>query len=155
MNAAFEDALVFDELFTQYNGDETRVLPEFNLIRVPTGHAIVELSQENYLEMRSKTANPVFVVKKRIEKVLHWLAPSYWVPQYTMVAFTRTPYHIAMQKGRRQDQILNAALLTAAVGVVGAALTALTYLPAVQQQVKQRQQRHQTRFPTARNYYTA
>lgn len=154
MNAAFEDALVFDELYSQYNGDESIVLPKFNEVRVPTGHAIADLSQENYVEMRSKTASPVFVAKKKIEKVLNYLAPNWWIPQYTMVAFTRTPYHIAHEKGKRQDQILNAALLTAAVGVVGTAVAAATmYLPALQRNQQQQQQR--PRFPPARSYYKA
>lgn len=133
MNAAFEDALLLDEIYTQYNGQSTHTLNEFNKQRVDAGHALAELSLENYVEMRSKTASPLFVLKKRIESILHYIMPSIWVPQYTMVAFTRTPYDIALKKARKQDKILNIALATSAVSLVVTATTlAIKYIPQIQ-----------------------
>jgi kynurenine 3-monooxygenase len=159
MNAGFEDALVFDELFTEYQGDDRKVLSTFNEIRVPTGHAIAELSLENYIEMRSKTASPLFVTKKKIEKFLNWVAPTWWVPQYTMVAFTRTPYHIAQKKGKRQDQILNIALATTALTAAVAAVIGITatLLSSSSGQKTSDHQHHggsRLRFPAAKSYYS-
>ena len=104
MNAAFEDCLILDELMERYNNDPTQVLPAFSRERVAGGQALVDLSMENYVEMRHHTASTVFLVRKRIEAALHWIFPKAWIPQYTMVAFTRIPYDEAVRRARRQDR---------------------------------------------------
>jgi kynurenine 3-monooxygenase len=55
-------------------------------------------------EMRALTASKVWLAKKRLEGVLHAIAPSVWVPEYTLVAFTRTPYHEARKRAAKQDK---------------------------------------------------
>ena len=58
--------------------------------------------------------------RKRVDELLHWLAPTRWVPRYTMVAFTRTPYSEALARSRRQDWWLSVAEGVAAAAVLGA-----------------------------------
>ncbi len=51
---------------------------------------------------------------------MHALFPSAWIPQYSMVAFSRIPYHEVIKRAEKQDRILDAALggiLAAAVGL--------------------------------------
>jgi len=119
MNAAFEDCLTFDELWEKYRGDRTRVLEDFTKLRQPAGHALAQLSSDHYAELESKTASRLFLLRRKVERFLHWLAPSVWVPEYTLVTFTRTPYHEALQRARKQDKILDIA-----VGVLGFATIA-------------------------------
>ena len=93
MNAAFEDVLSFFEMHDEMNGDLSKIVPAYAAKRQPAGEAIAQLSMQNYVEMRHHTADPMFRYKKKVEGVLNWLFPNWWVPLYKMVAFTRIPYH--------------------------------------------------------------
>jgi len=42
---------------------------EFNRVRQPIGDGLADLSLENYVEMRSKTAKPWWVAKRKLELV--------------------------------------------------------------------------------------
>ena len=99
-------------------------VPRFARSRQPAGEALCDLSMGNYDEMRDKTASRWFLMRKRLEGVLHWLAPGAWLPQYGMVAFTRIPYHEVVERARRQDELLDAALVAGAALLAGGALLA-------------------------------
>ena len=103
MNCGFEDALVLKEILVETNNDLSKAVPLFAARRRPDADAIGVLSLENYAEMRSHTAKRSYVVKKKVESLLHWLAPSHWTPRYSMVAFSRTPYSEALAKSQRQE----------------------------------------------------
>jgi len=123
MNAAFEDCLILAEIMREagIQMDIQKALPEFSRRRVAAGQALAELSYENYIEMRHHTASRFFLLRKRLEAVIHKVCPS-WIPQYTMVAFTRIPYDEAIRRAQRQDRILKAATIIAAgVGTMAAA----------------------------------
>lgn len=78
---------------------------------------------------RDKTASQWFLARKRVEGWLHVLFPKTWIPQYSMVAFTRIPYHEVIKRAEKQDRVLDFALsgiIAAAVG--GAALATHKYL---------------------------
>lgn len=87
-NAAFEDCLFFVECLDACAGDLSAAVRKYAKERKPAGDALAKLSLDNYVEMRAKTASAAFLLRKRFEAGLHWLAPSSWIPQYTMVAFT-------------------------------------------------------------------
>lgn len=120
-NAAFEDCLYFTECLDAANGDLSVAVPRFAETRKPETDALAELSLNNYVEMRHKTASPLFLLRKRIEGVLEALLPSTWVPQYSMVAFTRIPYDQALSRAARQDAIVTG-LAWGAAAVVGGGL---------------------------------
>jgi kynurenine 3-monooxygenase len=106
MNASFEDVVVFDGLIDAYDGDWSRILPEYQAIRKKDTDAIADLAVENEFEMRDATANPVFQRKRAIELQLEQKYPEYF-SKYSMVTFREDlPYHVAMEKGRRQDALL-------------------------------------------------
>jgi len=125
MNCAFEDCLVFDEIYESLEGDPTKVLPEFNRIRQPIGDAIADLSLQNYDEMASKTASVWFLAKRRLELMLYRLFPHSWIPLYNMVTFTRIPYHEAIVRARRQDRILAFSIGALSIGAAAVAVRAL------------------------------
>lgn len=126
MNAGLEDTLVFAETLDKNDGDFTKAVPEYAAVRRPAGDGITDLSYGNYMEMRSHVASPMFRLQKQVEAVLHRLFPSLWMPLYSMVAFTRIPYHEALALGKRQDAIIKRFtwLLLTAVGVGGAVFAA-------------------------------
>ena len=69
MNAAFEDGLLLSEILDEFGMDSARALPEFSRRRVRSGQALVDLSFENYTEMRHNTNSSLFLLSKKIEAV--------------------------------------------------------------------------------------
>nr|KAF6276407.1 kynurenine 3-monooxygenase [Pipistrellus kuhlii] len=94
MNAGFEDCLVFDELMEKFNNDLSVCLPEFSRFRIPDDHAVSDLSMYNYVE-------------KNVERLLHAIMPSTFIPLYTMVTFSRIRYHEAVLRWRWQKKVIN------------------------------------------------
>lgn len=47
-----------------------------------------------------------FIWRKKIDNILYKLIPRWWIPLYTMVTFSRIPYHQCMALRKRQDRIL-------------------------------------------------
>uniref|UniRef100_A0A8D3C392 Kynurenine 3-monooxygenase n=1 Tax=Scophthalmus maximus TaxID=52904 RepID=A0A8D3C392_SCOMX len=107
MNAGFEDCIVFDEILDQFNDDFSVVLPEYTRVRVPDDHAIADLAMYNYVEMRAHVNSKWFLFRKHVDNFLHFLMPKTLVPLYTMVTFTRTRYHQALERWKWQDKVRN------------------------------------------------
>lgn len=128
-NAGFEDCLVFCECLEavtaaasaeQAKGKEsllTAALSKYAALRKPEGDAIARLSLDNYVEMRHKTASPLFLLRKQFENLLHAVMPETWIPLYSMVAFTRIPYSQVIQRAERQERILDWTFGAAAAGL--------------------------------------
>uniref|UniRef100_A0A8C0XQI8 Kynurenine 3-monooxygenase n=1 Tax=Castor canadensis TaxID=51338 RepID=A0A8C0XQI8_CASCN len=110
MNAGFEDCLVFDELMDKFNNDFSLCLPEFSRFRIPDSHAISDLSLYNYIEMRSHVNSWQFLLQTSIERFLHALMPSTFIPLYTMVTFSRIRYHEAVLRWHWQNKVINRGL---------------------------------------------
>lgn len=110
MNAGFEDCLVFDELMDKFNNDLSVCLPEFSRFRIPDDHAISDLSMYNYIEMRAHVNSRWFLFQRLLDKFLHALMPSTFIPLYTMVAFTRIRYHEAVLRWHWQKKVINRGL---------------------------------------------
>ena len=126
MNAAFEDCVVLDECLAEVPGDRGRAFAEYFRRRKENADALADLAVENFIEMRDKTASPIFRAKKRLDHTLEALLPGAYLPLYTMVSFTRIPYAEAARRARRQDVIVYAslALLLAALLVGFVAIVA-------------------------------
>ena len=56
--------------------------------------------------MRDKTADPKFLLQKKIEQKFSKLYPKKWVPLYSMVSFTNIPYSDAWQIGMKQEKLM-------------------------------------------------
>ena len=137
MNSGFEDAVILDELFDKYLKNEgskktmdliEKVFNEFSELRQPSCEALSLLSLQNYVEMRSLTGKKWFLYKKKLEGMLNYIAPSIWRPIYSMVSFSRTPYHEALERADKQDRYLGIGLgLLTSVTAVGGYLLANKY----------------------------
>ena len=112
MNAGFEDCLIFSELLAENNNDLAKTASEYSEMHWRDCHAIADLSMDNYVELRSHVSSPMFALRKRIERSLHHHFPQLYTPLYSMVAFSRTPYHKAVAKDRLQRNAVRALLFT-------------------------------------------
>ena len=111
MNAGFEDCRVLMEILDDTDDDWSLAMPAFESARKKNADAIAVLALENFVEMRDKVADPVFLAKKKIERRLATLVPDLVTPLYTMVTFSpHIPYAEALRRGRAQERVLDAAV---------------------------------------------
>ena len=108
MNAGFEDITVLNEIIeSQGEDDWQRIFETYQETRKPDADAIAELSYRNFMEMSDKTADPDFLLRKKIEKHFYNKYPKYWTPLYTRVTFSHRPYAEALEAGEKQAAIMD------------------------------------------------
>lgn len=112
MNCGFEDCTVFDRMYNELNGDWSQLMPAFSEERVPDGNAILDLALMNYKEMRDLTADPAFLLRKKIEAKFTNLHPDKWMPLYSQVTFSDTRYSVALANDKRQQLIMDEIMAT-------------------------------------------
>ena len=106
MNCCFEDCFVFDELLQSHDGNWSDLMRKYENSRKPNADAIAELALRNFIEMRDKVSDPTFLLQKKIEARFTELHPGKWMPLYSMVTFSHTPYSEALKIGDRQEAIM-------------------------------------------------
>lgn len=107
MNCGFEDCRVLDELIDKHTENWEDILSEYQLLRKPDGDAIADLAIANFTEMREKTADPKFLLQKKIEARLHEKYPDKWIPAYSQVTFSpHIRYSDALKRGQMQEAIM-------------------------------------------------
>ena len=106
MNASLEDCRMLDELLDKYNDDLADCFMQYSKSRKPQGDGLQNLSLHNFIVMRDKTADPIFLLQKKIEQKFANLYPDKWIPLYSMVSFTNIPYSNAWKIGLKQEKIM-------------------------------------------------
>lgn len=107
MNCGFEDCRILDELIEKYKEDWSGILREYQALRKPDADAIADLAIGNFTEMRERTADPKFLLQKKIEARLHEKYPGKWIPAYSQVTFSpQIRYSEALKKGQLQESIM-------------------------------------------------
>ena len=112
MNCCFEDCFVFDELLQSHDGNWSELMRKYENSRKPNADAIAELALRNFIEMRDKVSDPTFLIQKKIEARFTELHPGKWMPLYSMVTFSHTPYSEALKIGDRQEAIMQHVMQT-------------------------------------------
>jgi kynurenine 3-monooxygenase len=112
MNCCFEDCFVFDELLQSHDGNWSDLMRKYENSRKPNADAIAELALRNFIEMRDKVSDPTFLLQKKIEARFTELHPGKWMPLYSMVTFSHTPYSEALKIGDRQEAIMQHVMQT-------------------------------------------
>ena len=56
--------------------------------------------------MRDLTANEKWLLQKKIERKITTKHPDKWLPLYSQVTFSHTPYDEALRNGELQDSIM-------------------------------------------------
>lgn len=105
MNCGFEDCTVLNELMNEYADDWNKILPAFEQSRKPNADAIAELALNNFIEMRDLVADPHFLHKKKIERLIAAAFPDRFISPYQMVSFSNIPYAEALQKGKAINEV--------------------------------------------------
>lgn len=107
MNAGFEDCSVLNEFMEKYDEEWKMILQEFQNLRKPDADAIADLAVNNFTEMRSRTADPKFLLQKKIEAKLHEHYPDKWIPAYSQVTFSpHIRYSEALRNSQKQEAIM-------------------------------------------------
>ncbi|MEE2953824.1 MAG: NAD(P)/FAD-dependent oxidoreductase [Bacteroidota bacterium] len=106
MNCGFEDCRILDKLLDKYSSNIKKAFKEYSLIRKPNGDGLQSLSMHNFVVMRDKTADPLFLLQKKIEQKFAQKYPEKWTPLYSMVSFTNIPYSEAWEIGMRQENLM-------------------------------------------------
>ncbi len=105
MNCGFEDCRILDEMLNKFENLHL-CFDNFSKSRKPNGDGVQELSMHNFKVMRDKTADPKFLLQKKIEKKFSNLYPNKWNPLYSMVSFTNIEYSKAWNIGMKQEKIM-------------------------------------------------
>jgi len=71
------------------------------------------------IQMRDLVNKKSFLVRKKLDNFLHWLLPTWWVPLYTSVTFSRMRYHKCVSNRAWQDSALGK--ISSLVGILGLA----------------------------------
>ena len=124
MNAAFEDVKWMSILLGEYGMDIPVAFDAYQKERKPNADAIADLAIQNFTEMRDKVGSKRFLMKKKMEHLMHALLPGLYTPLYNMVSFTTIPYARAVARIRRQKHIAGQVLFW----LFMAALITVTYL---------------------------
>lgn len=107
MNCGFEDCRILDELIEKHDHGWAKILDEYQTLRKPDTDAIADLAVGNFTEMRERTADPKFLLQKKIEAKLHEKYPDKWIPAYSQVTFSpHIRYSEALRKGQKQEAIM-------------------------------------------------
>jgi kynurenine 3-monooxygenase len=106
MNAGFEDIRYLHKLIREHGDEWETIFQAYQKDRKPNADAISELSYRNFMEMSSKTADPKFLLQKKIEKHFAKKHPDKWVPVYSRVTFSERPYAEALAIGDVQERIM-------------------------------------------------
>ena len=109
MNASFEDVVEFDKVLDQNLDNWEAIFETYEATRKKDTDAIADLAIDNFHEMKSHVANPIFQQKRKIEMALEENFPTDYSSKYSLVTFNENvSYRDAMLKGRAQDKaILN------------------------------------------------
>lgn len=111
MNCGFEDCVVLNQLIDKHKEQWPQVLDEFQQLRKPDGDAIADLAVANFIEMRDKTADPKFLLQKKIEARFSQKHPEKWIPLYSMVTYSpEIRYSVALREGLRQQAIMDSVM---------------------------------------------
>ena len=111
MNAGFEDCFLLNNWINENHNLSNDNINHFLSERYLNTSAMQDLSMANFMEMQSKTANPEFLLQKKIEEWFSNKHPKKWTPLYSMVTFSSIGYYEAMQKGILQDKIMEEVMI--------------------------------------------
>jgi kynurenine 3-monooxygenase len=106
MNSGFEDCRVLDELLDKHEDNLGECLEEYSRVRKPNGDGVQDLSMHNFIVMRDKTADPSFLLQKKIEQKFAQRYPEKWTPLYSMVSFSNISYAEAWKIGQHQEKLM-------------------------------------------------
>lgn len=122
VNAGFEDCLILDECLEVEENDLLRAVKLYAKDRPKNADAIVGLSLYNFEEMRDFVSKRGFQLKRQVMRLLSKLTGQWITPLYSMVAFTRIPYHEVVKQHIQQEEIWRKIILLIFALIIAAVL---------------------------------
>jgi kynurenine 3-monooxygenase len=110
MNAAFEDCTVLNQCLAEHAPDWEKAFRTYEVRRKENTDTLADLCLENFIEMRDRVGSRLFLLKKKLQVLLHKVFPRWYLPLYTLVTFTRVPYAEALRRTKIQDRLVALAL---------------------------------------------
>ena len=107
MIAGFEDCYTLNGLMDKHGDNWEQIFKAFEEDRKPNADAIADLAMRNFVEMRDLVGDPRFIVRKLLEQKIERLHPDVFQSLYSMVSFSNIPYKEALDKGVKQDSLLD------------------------------------------------
>ncbi|EYC36102.1 hypothetical protein Y032_0934g3109 [Ancylostoma ceylanicum] len=99
-----------------------KALSLYSESRVKDAHTIIDLAMYNYEELKDLVNHRSYKLRKKLDLFLNRIFSNRWLPLYSMVTFTRMPYHEIVEERKRQDKVLsrlrNSAVSMAALGAL-------------------------------------
>ncbi|PCI37812.1 MAG: kynurenine 3-monooxygenase [Elusimicrobia bacterium] len=111
MNASFEDCSVLNACLKEHKNDRAQAFADYSVMRKKNTDALADLAIANFKEMRDHTASSAFLLKKTGERVLARLFPGFFIPLYSLITFTNTPYAEAVERAANQNRVIRTALI--------------------------------------------
>lgn len=110
MNCGFEDCTILSELLPQETKSSEanwgEIFAKVTELRKINADRIADMALENFIEMRDKVSQKQFQLEKGVEGILQSKFPKNYASRYSLVTFSRTPYHLAYEAGMIEDRIL-------------------------------------------------
>lgn len=113
MNCGFEDCTVLSELLPPQGGNSetntlnwSEIFSKVTELRKVNADRIADMALENFIEMRDKVSQKQFQLEKGVQSILQVKFPKNYASRYSLVTFSRTPYHLAYEAGMIEDRIL-------------------------------------------------
>ncbi|CRK62222.1 Kynurenine 3-monooxygenase [Alloactinosynnema sp. L-07] len=128
MNSAFEDCVTLDQCLDRHPADWGAAFAEYQQIRKANTDVLADLSAENFIELRDRLASPLFLARKKADLALNKVLGDRWVPLYTMISHTTTPYADALRRSRRQNTTLAWVACAVATGTAAAGTALVRHL---------------------------
>ncbi len=70
INCGFEDCTSLMELLDRHGAEWSRIFEEFEAARKINTDAIADMAAENFVEMRDRVGDPLFLFRKKVELAL-------------------------------------------------------------------------------------
>lgn len=124
-NASFEDCVELDRCLEEESGDWSSALPIYQDRRKANSEAIADMALDNFVEMRDRTASPMFKATRDVQHALERQFPDHYATRYELVSFSTVPYAEVVRRTSPTGQAASVArgalsLVRSAIGQLGA-----------------------------------
>ncbi|ODQ66959.1 putative kynurenine 3-monooxygenase [Nadsonia fulvescens var. elongata DSM 6958] len=107
MNCGFEDVRVLINILEKNEFNIQQTYDEYSMTRNKDLLSIIDLSMNNYTEMRHSVVSNTYLLRKKIDGILARVFKNKWLPLYTMVSFRPDiMYSEAVRRETRQKAIV-------------------------------------------------
>jgi kynurenine 3-monooxygenase len=131
-NASFEDCEALADALAQEPSIDA-ALARYQRERIANANAIADMAKYNFIEMRDLSGRPSFQRRKKVEHLLHRLAPERFTPLYDLVSFSTVPYTEAKARGaanvRAVSAVIGVVISLAIAAMIATALVATGAIP--------------------------